>query len=417
MRIASFAKYLPAEGWDPYVLTLKDRYLEEKDINRLDSLDGVPIFKAGKLVTIRDTYLKIKLLLNRWRGSNKNVGETAVEKKSKKVKIKHFISSLAILPDDVRNWIIPATFKALRILSREKIDTILTSCPPYSVHLVGLLVAIMRPKVKWIADFRDPWMVPIEKNFSITTSFSNSIDYRLERYVIQRADLVLTTTKILAETFIDFYTQCQASKFKLIPNGFDGKIVSSTDKQYYDSFTISYTGVLYFGRTPEPVFQAVASLIKKNKIAETKICIKLVGHCRNVEGIPTFEIIKKYGLESVVEVIDPVPHAEAQKIIMQSHVALLLAPDQPYQIPAKTYEYMGLGTPILAITGEGATADLIHSVSTGKAVHPENVEAIEEYILEMIKHKDSPERHAHSFCKQYTRKSSAQKLAQYINRL
>ncbi len=424
MRIASFAKYLPAEGWDPYVLTLKDRYLERKDMKRLDSLDGVPISKAGKLITLRDAYLKIRSLLRRNKESIGNVGEmavksdsiTAVEEK-KRGRLEHLIVSLMFLPDDVCDWILPATIKAIHILRREKIDYILTSCPPYSVHLVGLLIKILMPKVKWVADFRDPWAVPTVKNEFFTTSFSNAIDRRLERFVIQRAELVCTTTKNLAETFIGFYTQCQSSKFKLIPNGFDGEVVSSTDKHCYDTFTISYTGALYYGRTPEPVFQAVALLIKNNKITPTEIRIKLVGECRYVEGVPIADTIAQYGLESVVEVIDPVPQTEAQQIIKQSHVALLLAPNQPYQIPAKTYDYMGLGTPILALTGEGATADLINSERTGKAVCPENVKAIEEYILEMIKHKDSPERPAHSVHNQYTRKSLAQKLGQYINSL
>lgn len=424
MRIAGFAKYLPAEGWDPYVLTLKDRYLEEKDMNRLESLEGVPISKAGRLITLRDVYLKTKLVLSRWRGGRGNVvdsalkidGNNTVEKKSKKEKMKYFIASLVLLPDEERDWIIPATIKAIHILRREKIDYILTSCPPYSVHLVGLLVAILRPKVKWIADFRDPWMVPIEKMFYPTTSFSNFINFRLEKFVIQRADLVLTTTKKLAEAFIDYYRQCPADKFKLIPNGFDGKVASSVNKKRYDTFTISYTGVLYVGRSPEPLFQAVASLIKKNRIASTEICIKLVGHCRNIEDIPTAAIIAQHGLESVVEVIDPVPQTEARQIIKQSHVALLLAPNQPYQIPAKTYEYMGLGTPILALTGEGATADFINSVGTGKAVRPENVRVIEDYLLDKITHKDEQGKQDVSTY-QYTRKGSARMLAKYITEL
>jgi len=425
MRIASFAKYLSAEGWDPYVLTLKDRYLEQKDMNCLDSLEGVSISKAGKLIALRDIYLKIKLLLSRWSGGSGNEGDTVVKSdaktavggKSKKGEIKHFIASLVLLPDEERNWIIPATIKAIRILRREKIDYILTSSPPHSVHLVGSLVAIMWPTVKWIADFRDPWMVPYEKGAFPTTSFSNFIDYRLEKCVIQRADLVVTTTKILAETFIDYYRQCPSSKFKLIPNGFDGEVISSVGKQYYNIFTISYTGALYVGRTPEPVFQAVASLIKTNMIAATEICIKLVGHCSNVEGVPIAETITKYGLESVVEVIDLVPQAEAQQIIKQSHVALLLAPNQPYQIPAKTYEYIGLGTPILALAGEGATADLINSVSTGKAVRPENIDEIKKYILAKIKHRDKLLQQDDSDLSQHTRKRAAQRLAQYMQEL
>ena len=33
--------------------------------------------------------------------------------------------------------------------------------------------------------------------------------------------------------------------------------------------------------------------------------------------------------------------------------------DQPLQVPTKTFEYAASGAPIVAITGEGATADLV----------------------------------------------------------
>ncbi len=424
MRIASFARYFPAENWDTCVLTIKDRYLEHKDMKRLESLEDLLIFKAMKLISLQDIYLKTKSVLNRWRDGRKKAIETAIKindnnpdaKKNKIEEIKHFINSFLLLPDEERNWIIPATFKTLHVLQQEKIDCILTSCPPYSVHMVGLLATLILPEIKWIADFRDPWMVPLEKKSYPTTSLSNLIEYRLEKAVIHRSNLVLTTTKKLAETFIGYYNQCPASKFKLIPNGFDLEIDSSIKKKYCDIFTISYTGALYFGRTPEPVFKAIASLIKNNKIVSEKICLKLVGDCRRIEDIPTGEMITRYGLESVVKVIDPVPLSEAQQIIKQSHVALLLAPEQPYQIPAKTYEYMGLGTPILALTGDGATSDLINSIGIGKAIHPDNIDAIEEYILEMITCKDSPGKiDSSSIYSQYTRKIAAQKLVRYIN--
>lgn len=424
MRIASFAKYLFAEGWKPYVLTVKDDYLNKKDTSRLNSLKGVTIFKAGKLITLRDIYLKAKLFLAQWIGGRKNMLDptatssvkSATIIKNKKDKIKHLIASFVLLPDADRNWIIPATYKALCILQREKIDYILTSSPPYSVHMVGLLTAMLKPEIKWIADFRDPWMVPNEKRSIPTTSFSKYIDYHLEKYVIHRADMVLTTTGILSKTFINYYSECKASKFKLVPNGFDEDGISSIDEKRYSIFTISYTGVLYAGRNPESVFQAISSLIKHNKIASSEICLKLVGNCRNIEGIPTSKIISRYELESVVELIDMLPYAEAQQIIKQSHVALLLAPNQKYQIPAKAYDYIGLRTPILALTGEGATAELINSVNTGKVIHSDDICGIENFILDQINREALPKL-KDNYISQHTRKRAVQKLVYYMQEL
>jgi hypothetical protein len=49
MRIASFAKYFPDEGWDTYVLTLNHDYLDHKNFDLLDSLEDIPISYAANL--------------------------------------------------------------------------------------------------------------------------------------------------------------------------------------------------------------------------------------------------------------------------------------------------------------------------------------------------------------------------------
>lgn len=153
-------------------------------------------------------------------------------------------------------------------------------------------------------------------------------------------------------------------------------------------FTIIYTGTLYFGRTPEPVFRAVQELIQEGRIQLETVRFRLVGHCRSVEGRSIDEVISQYHLKEVVEVLDPVPYVRAIEMIRQSHLALLLAPNQPYQIPAKAYDYMGIGTKILAIAEEGATADLIRSTGVGGAFSPSDIEGIKKFVLQVSHEND-----------------------------
>ena len=64
----------------------------------------------------------------------------------------------------------------------------------------------------------------------------------------------------------------------------------------------------------------------------------------------------------------------------KSHLLLLLANDQVTQIPAKTYEYIGVGRPILAITEEkGATAQLINNIPGSSVINP-----TDEYHLRLV---------------------------------
>ena len=99
------------------------------------------------------------------------------------------------------------------------------------------------------------------------------------------------------------------------------------------------------------------------------VCVKLYGNCDAIEGIPTHQLAEQYDLNGVVEVMPFIPYKKALKVIKKSHIVLLLAANQPLQIPAKTYDYIGAGSRILALTGEGATADLIHETDTGTGIN------------------------------------------------
>jgi hypothetical protein len=65
-------------------------------------------------------------------------------------------------------------------------------------------------------------------------------------------------------------------------------------------------------------------------------------------------------------------------------VALLLAPEQPYQIPAKFYEYLAIGTPMLVVTGPGATADAVAASRCGMSFSPSDVAGMADRIHRLM---------------------------------
>jgi len=299
--------------------------------------------------------------------------------------MKRYLLSFLILPDFQNGWIVPATITALAKIRRLRVDWIITSCPPYSAHLVGLAVKTLTGR-RWVADFRDPWMTADPKAHVPMCALSISTESWLERKVVETADLVVFNVERLRDAYRRRYAHVPGEKFIHIPNGIAEADVAAAlnpaDK--YGTFTLSYTGALYVGRSPEPIFRAVALLIRSGKVAAEQIRIKLVGQCRHIDGVPTSSLVGKYGLESVVELRDAVPHAEAAEIIRRSHVALLFAPRLAFQIPAKVYDYFSAGTRILAIADEGATADLVQQTGTGSVFRTEDIEGIAAFIYEEL---------------------------------
>jgi len=97
------------------------------------------------------------------------------------------------------------------------------------------------------------------------------------------------------------------------------------------------------------------------------------------------------GLEEYVEVLGPLPRAQALNMVSRSRLAVVLAQEQELQVPAKLYESVAMGIPTLVV----ATADSAAGVEgrrVGAVVREsEDVEGIA-CVLEQLWHDDSRRR-------------------------
>jgi hypothetical protein len=387
LRAANFAKSLLSLGWRPHVLTIRKRDVTQLDPQRGEGLQDIAVHAARVLPTVEGVYGAIARRLRRQGRPASSVpphasaAPTSIGAVPERLarRVRRYILSFLALPDRERGWILPATLAAVRHLRQDDIEWFMTSCPPYSVHVVGLLVKRLTGR-RWIADFRDPWMTTGTKRLYPTCGASRWLESRLERRVMEKADLLLFNVERLRDAYRDRYRDIPREKFVFIPNAVPATKRSHLPPAKYGPFTLCYTGSLYLGRSPEPVCAAVARLISERKATAGDVRIKLVGECREVDGVPTASLARKYDLESVMEVCDPVPHAEALDIVSRSHLALLFAPQLPFQIPAKVYEYLGAGTRILAIAEAGGTADLVRDTEAGQAFSSSDVDGISRFI-------------------------------------
>jgi hypothetical protein len=388
-RIASFAKYLRDFDWEPVVLTIADDELEHADPSRLESLPSITIVKVGSWPTLTDIYLRAK---RTFRGSavhheagidSSGVGPTST-RETASAKLRRYILSFLSLPDGQHGWIVPAAGRSLLEVRRRKVSCILTSCPPYSAHIVGLIVKVLTG-TRWIADFRDPWMTGGRKALYMTSAMSLRIDRWLERLVIQRADVVVANTAKLCSSLRNGYPHLPETKFVTLTNSIDlSRFAELWRLPKHSVFTIAYAGAFYFNRSPEPVFRAVRQLLDEGTATPARIRIRFVGHCDKVGDLSTLELVNRYRLNDVVTVGPPIPYSDALELIRRSHVALLLAPTQPNQVPAKAYDYIGVGTNILAIAGPGATADLVSSTGLGSVYEETDVAGIARFLSDAL---------------------------------
>lgn len=392
-RIAKFARNLPTFGWEPTVLTIDDRYRDQLDMERMKELGNVQVLKTLKVPNMTGFLLKIKMYFSSKLRSRKSedsaeyvdhYGDNSgqIQSESLLQMLKRFYISFSCFPDSERSWVIPATLKALIEIKKRHLDCILTSSPPHSSHLIGLILKKLL-NIKWVADFRDPWIDILQnKTPRIRTILTDKIEAWIENQVVLNADKVITTTDEHRKTIESRYGAESDNKFIYIPNGFDTlKFSNSGLPARYEKFTISYAGTIYLNRSPEPLFKAIHKLITSKRVNSSEINFKLFGNCEQIDGKSISSIINAYNLDEVVEVLGPIPLNDAIHTMQRSHLLLLLVTSiQSINIPAKIYDYFGSGTKILAITESGATAELIKATRSGVCFAPNDTDEVAEYI-------------------------------------
>jgi glycosyltransferase involved in cell wall biosynthesis len=388
LRPLKFAKYLPEFGWDPYILTVKPKYYPSLDHSRLREIPSLDrVFRTSMLPHPNTIYKNLKESYYTLIGQ-KNIYIKKLLKSSSEEhhnshrtleSVRRFLSSLLWLPpDDILGWLPLAVLEGIRLARVHKIKHIYTTNPPHTTHLVGLLIKKIC-NVKWIADFRDLWL--FMKPFQSGTA--ERVERWMELKVIENADAVSLTTDWMTSKFRKMYSSVNPEKFTTILNGYDSEdFVSIQSKGKNKKFTIIYVGSFYDERTPEHLLVAISELIAEAKIPADTLEIQFIGNCQHVKGRLTTDIARSLCLLPNVRVIDPVPYKRALQYMMNSHLLLLLAPDQPYEIPAKAFEYLASGIDILALTQDGATADLIRRSGRGVVVDPKDVKQIKEAVLQ-----------------------------------
>jgi len=428
IRPAKFAKYLPEFGWQPFILTVKDKYYDKKDESKVADLDNkLKIIRTYKLANVRDIYLKLKKNLAKIRGGKKKylkdmlsyqvVSQSENNGKGFRSTIRRIIFSLfAWLPDDKLGWVPLAVMNGLRIIKKENVNMILTTSPPHSVHLVGLFLKAMTG-IKWSADFRDPWMIDFKKRKFVRTKLSDKIETYMEKKVVEKSDLIISTNERATDKFISYYPDIDTDKFITISNGFDEEDfykLRNTNK--YPVFTISYMGTFYHGRTPELLLKAISELISERKINDRDFLIQFIGSTRYINGQSVEKMIQDFNLSDSVKVTAWMPYGDALIEMAKSHVLLLLAHKQPLQVPGKVFEYIGLRSNILAILDDGATSDLLKNYGRAIIIRENDIHLLKKAIMDFYHNcADVPDKELRTIVNSYERRFLTKRLAEVLS--
>ncbi len=363
-RTVKFAKYLPQFGWQPEVLTVHSRHYPQRDETQLGF--DCPVYRTSKWPLPDHLYKTVReWFASSQPGKSDAKGSAGAGSKSHRKhaipRWKKFLNTLSSTPDDTLGWYPPAVFKAWRLLRKQKYDVIYTSGPPHSCHLIGL-TAHRLTGVPWVADFRDPWLYPKNRD-SYVLELSKHFDRRYEARTARKASLVLTTTDEWRDHLIQLYSPWLNDKCHTIINGFDvddfDMRTAPDHKEAGAPITFLYAGNLYSGRDPSMMLVAAGELISQGVFRREEVAFEFYGN-NDIDMARIGQIVQDFGLESVVRFNAPVSRDSYLRLLRNAEILILIQADSGrVHIPAKAFEYLGTGNLILTLTSEGATKNFM----------------------------------------------------------
>lgn len=372
---AQIARHLPRYGWEPIVLTVNGGHGDHVDAGPLRTFRGCVVrtrVAPHPLSVYRNVKSRLRPNADQTPGQERPLQRLGT--------LRRWALSFLSVPDTHTGWLLPASLAGLREIRRRRVTHLLSSAPCWTNHLVGLVLAWLTG-LPWTAHFRDPWTrMP---QWQPMTSLARRIEIALEERVVRAASTVVCVTNRHTDLMRSLYPDLHGDKFVTIPNGFDEaewrelEVASASARHAMrKTFVITYVGWLYQQRNPSPLFRALATLIKSGNVDRNRIRVELIGWCDWAEGARVRDIAAEYGLADCVNVSGPLLRREMLRKLVASDLLLLLGEGLTLQIPGKTYEYLRSGRLILALTSEGALADLLRQSGGGWVVDPSNQNGI-----------------------------------------
>ncbi|SFU39807.1 hypothetical protein SAMN05216480_102245 [Pustulibacterium marinum] len=403
-RWLKFVKYFRDFGIEPIVYIPENPTYPMTDASfEAEVPEGITILKHP----IFEPYA-LAGLLSKKKTQTISSGIIPTKKQSLAERLLLWVRGNLFIPDARAYWVKPSVRYLSNYIQEEGIETIVTTGPPHSLHLIGLQLQSALG-VRWMADFRDPWTSIGYHSKLKLTKRSQAKHKALEKEVLQRADGISVTSYTTKKEFEALTTQ----PIKVITNGFDAVTLPAT--KLSDKFTLAHIGSLLSGRNPEALWQALQALQQEEPSFAADLEVVLAGKVSE----EILETITAYGLKDAVRLPGYISHGEALQLQRESMVNLLIEIDSKETqgiIPGKLFEYMAAARPILAVgPAQWDAASIVETTQTGHSFLYTDMVAIKKQLLSWYRQYKAGELQVNpTDLEQFTRKVLTKKMAAYL---
>jgi hypothetical protein len=347
-RTLRFVRYLPEFGWEPIVLSAHRRAYE---LTSADQMTDIPPGTVVERAFCLDAARHLGLA-------------------------RRYPAFLA-RPDRWTSWLPAAVYSGLRLVKRYGPCALWSTFPIPTAHVIGRCLH-ERTRLPWIADFRDPMVQPGDPaDPRLWRAYE-----RVEQRTIASSQLDVFTTEGTCALYRSRYPEKPPSQFAVVENGYDEEVFRSlparpTSRRSGGALLLLHSGAIYpLERDPTQLFLALNDLRSRGTFSAESLQVRLraTGHDADIA-----KLVESTGVADIVKLAPPLPYREAiAEMVAADGLLILQAGQVRTQVPAKVYEYLRAGRPIVALTDPGG--DTARVLATAGVRHIGAIDSREDVV-------------------------------------
>lgn len=346
-RTLRFVQHLPALGWQPLVLSASPHAYDKTDA---DLLADVPADTVVRRAFALDTARHLQFR-------------------------RRYLGWMA-RPDRWISWKFDAIRQGLEMIEAYKPDVIWSTYPIATAHVIASALH-QKSGLPWVADFRDPMA---QDGYPTDPRTWQSFQ-RIEADAAARARFCVFTTPGAARLYQQRYPG-MAERMVVLENGYDEESFLSAPNASVAPLAsgrplvMLHSGIVYPSeRDPTQLFEALGRLKQAGTLMPQELRIRFRA---SVHDDLLKSLAQTHQVQDFIEVCPAIAYRDALAEMLEVDALLVMqASNCNAQIPAKVYEYLRAGKPVLGLTDpDGDTAGALRSAGLNDVVRLDSADDI-----------------------------------------